>query len=565
MTRRTFPHSIERCLFLAAVLLNALPVLLFKYFPSMDGAAHLYNSRLIHELLFGQNDNVRLFYSFTEVPVPNWLGHFILVAALTILPAFLAEKVLLVLYVVGLPYAFRLLIKTISPQKVEYSFFILPFCYSYLFTLGFYNFSLALVLMFLTMAKWMRMDGTPHTPRALGNLIVLLALLYFAHIFVFGLTLGMLGLHIVINAAPTGPWGGAWVKDVFRSMRPRLVRLGCASAIPLTLALLYYWRMPAAPHYTFIGRRELMEWLYTLRPIISYNTDLESVYIRQIFFALVALSVVSLCIVRRPRNGQGAGNAAMANGRLALFWKALCLVFLLLYLLMPDGNGIAGYMSVRLGLLLLMFFIALLSLHGAPRWFTWAAILFMLYGNFNLGDYYVSVVREQNRIAMNCEKAGSHIPPGSIVYPVDRSGNWLGSHYSNYVGVNTPMVILDNYEAGQGYFPLRWNEAEFPGLRIGRLRVAGLIREPWTQNEGRLERDVDHILVLGDHHGFVQDAGNELVMETLAHYELIYSNEDCAVYKFAGIPLGDPDDGTDGERGRGEPGAARSISDHSLQ
>jgi hypothetical protein len=544
MIRAMIPHSVERYLFLAVVLLNALPVLLFKYFPTMDGPAHLYNSRLIHELLFGETSNVGLFYSFTAIPVPNWLGHFILAAAHIILPAFLAEKILLVLYVVGLPYAFRQLIRTISPQNIEYSYFILPFCFSYLFTLGFYNFSLALILMFITMATWIRTHALPRTVRMLFGLLVLLTLLYFAHIFVFGLTLFMLGLHIVITSIPTGRPGRSWINTFFRSILPGLGRLMIASAVPLILALWYWWRIPAATHYTFIEKYELLEWVYTVRPIISYNTELESVYTRRIFHALAVLFVMSVfvfpAIGRGWHNGHAPVNRAFFNWRFALFWKILCLFFLLLYLFMPDQNGSAGYMSLRLGLLLLMFFIAALSLYGTFKWFTWAVIIFILYCNYNLGKYYVSVIEYQNKFVMNCERAGSHIPPGSIVYPVDRSMNWLAGNYSNYLGIDKPMVILDNYEAVVDYFPLHWDQARIPNLLIGRLRVADLMEEAWVQNEGRPDRYVDHVFVLGDHQDFENDTGNDLVKEVLAYYELIYWNEDCALYRFTGPPRLEP-------------------------
>ncbi len=538
--RKAYPRSIEPFLFLIAVLLNALPVLLFKYFPSKDGAAHLYNARLIQELLFGQDTTVSLFYSFTAIPVPNWLGHFIQAAALTVLPAFLAEKLLLVIYIVGLPYAFRQLIKVISPRNVEYSFFILPFCYSYVFTLGFYNFSLALVLMLLTMAYWLKMASAPRTVRSSINLFVLLTLLYFAHIFIFGLTLCMIGLHTVINAIPRKPWGHAWFNDMFRSLWPKLWRLGIAAALPLLLALIYFWSMPAAPNATFVSKHELMEWLYTLRPIISYNTELERVYTQQIFYALVILAAMSLLVfpamARLQHSGRDVMKAAMPNTRLALFWWALCLVVLVLYLLMPDERGLAGYMSIRLGLMLFIFIIAAVSLQKTPKWFTWVAVLFVLYCNYNLDYYYRSAVWYQNRIALNCERAASHIAPGSIVYPVNRSDNWLADHYSNYLGIDKPLVILKNYEAGLGYFPLQWNVAELPDLRLGRLRVADLIQEPWIQNEGRPKRDIDYVFVLGDINGFAIDADNDMVRETLEHFDLIYSNEDCAVYRFRGTP-----------------------------
>jgi hypothetical protein len=193
--------------------------------------------------------------------------------------------------------------------------------------------------------------------------------------------------------------------------------------------------------------------------------------------------------------------------------------------------------------------IAALSLQKAPKWFTWAAILFVLFCNFGLDFYYLRAVWYQNRIALNCERTGDHIPPGSIVFPVNRSDDWLSRHYSNYLGVNKPLVILENYEAEMGYFPLRWNEEKLPDLRLGRLRMADLIEENWIQNEGRPKREVDYVFVLGDHRAFVNDAKNDTVRETLECYKLIYTNEDCALYQFTGTPAAGPDDGPDVQHG----------------
>ena len=45
-------EKVERWFFLAMTLLNLMPIFVGKFFPTMDGAAHLYNSNLINHLLF---------------------------------------------------------------------------------------------------------------------------------------------------------------------------------------------------------------------------------------------------------------------------------------------------------------------------------------------------------------------------------------------------------------------------------------------------------------------------------------------------------------------------------
>src|SRR5690606_37681279 len=89
-------------------------------------------------------------------------------------------------------------------------------------------------------------------------------------------------------------------------------------------------------------------------------------------------------------------------------WWAICLKFLFLYLLMPDGNGVAGYMSIRLGLLLLMFVLVALSLYRVPKWSIWSAIVLMMIPYSSLWKYHIAVIKDQNRIAKNIELAGEY-------------------------------------------------------------------------------------------------------------------------------------------------------------
>ena len=47
------------------------------------------------------------YLAFDFQPKPNYLSHVLLAGALTVLPPWLADKVVLTLYVVGLPVALR--------------------------------------------------------------------------------------------------------------------------------------------------------------------------------------------------------------------------------------------------------------------------------------------------------------------------------------------------------------------------------------------------------------------------------------------------------------------------
>ena len=149
-------NLIEKYFFLLITGLNLIPILSRKFFPTLDGPAHLYNAQLIKSLLFDNYTLLGDFFIFNQEPIPNWTGHIILSFFNLFLPSFVAEKILLLSYMIGLPLSFRALIKTIAPSNRLFSYLIFPFTYSFVFFLGFYNFCIALVLILITLNYWVK-------------------------------------------------------------------------------------------------------------------------------------------------------------------------------------------------------------------------------------------------------------------------------------------------------------------------------------------------------------------------------------------------------------------------
>ncbi|GCD77529.1 hypothetical protein JCM31826_10110 [Thermaurantimonas aggregans] len=115
----------------------------------MDGPAHLYNANIIAHLL-RENESLSEFYMINKFWIPNWTSHAFLAVLHFIMPAWLAEKILISLYVIGMALSFRFLIKQINTKSVALSIMIFPFMYSFLFHLGFYNFSISFIIFFFT-------------------------------------------------------------------------------------------------------------------------------------------------------------------------------------------------------------------------------------------------------------------------------------------------------------------------------------------------------------------------------------------------------------------------------
>jgi len=158
-------HLIECIVFALVALINLWPITYGKFFPTLDGAAHLHNAQLIQSLLYEGSSALHQVYMFTPEVVPNWTGHFLLAGLNSFLPAFVAEKVFLLIYLIGLPCSFRFFIKKINSPNILLSYLIFPFCYTFLFLLGFYNFSLGILFLFLSLGLWIQIKQAGASPK----------------------------------------------------------------------------------------------------------------------------------------------------------------------------------------------------------------------------------------------------------------------------------------------------------------------------------------------------------------------------------------------------------------
>lgn len=511
----------ERYLFGAVVALNLIPVLAHPFFPTMDGPAHLYNSRLILSLLLG-NEQLAGFFAFTPGIVPNWTGHILLSILNAVLPANLAEKAFLVTCLAGLPLAFRSLLMAVAPHGRWASYLIFPFTYSFLFMLGFYNFSLALVFLFVALRFWVVNGHRMNEWRILAGMLVLSVIIYFSHVFVFAVMEAAIGIHIAATALHGFAKGGGR-EILFASVR-RAGRFLLATALPLLLFCSYYLSTHSEGGGVFLPARELLGWLMNIRPVIALNVPDEEPYALLLFQVIAAALAVAVYL-----------RADLLRKRKELFthsdsWLAVAIFMLLLYFLLPDSDSRAGFVSVRVCLLFYLFLILWLGTVKMNRWFTAVLVIGSLYVNFSLNSGYATAIGHLSEVAVDCHDAGRHVTPNSVVLPLNHSDNWLQGHFSNYAGADVPMVILENYEATTGYFPLMWRMGEMPDILLGELRSTELGCAAWTTNPHGKPILADHVLLLGGWGSGADGCRDELRAHISAHYVPVYEGLHCTLY-----------------------------------
>lgn len=527
----------EKNLFFFITLLNLMPVFIGKFFPTMDGAIHLYNSNLINELLFGNNDIIKQYFIFNNEPVPNWTGHFILSLFNLFLPAFLAEKILILFYLIGLPYAFRGLIKAINPEGILISYFIFPFTYSFLFLLGFYNFSIALVFMMISLTYWIKNENGRFSAWKILTLFLVATITYFSHVFVFGILVFLIVMRVFVYLAvkliSAHSKSSFTIRETFRKLGLLLISI----FIPLILFIYHFYSRAHGGEYVFINNDELVEWLAKIRHIIAYNSSREGLYTTILFYIISFLAVLS--IYNRINNIQVDQDNSFKRKllysfkniiRYSDFWIISAIIILVLYFVLPDSDGAAGFVSVRLGLLFFILLIVWISEQTYPRWLKLFFLIVFLVCNFQLTIYYTKTINYLNKIALDCEKAAEKIEPNSTVLPINYSDHWLVGNFYGYLGIEKPMILLENYEASVGYFPLKWNSEYLPKMLFGNKPQENFTCIYWRSNDQNVQNSIDYIFVLGDVNS-KQDSCNVKIRKTIdIYYELTFQNKNCKLY-----------------------------------
>lgn len=531
-------RGLEEYFFFLVMVLNLIPVFAGKFFPTMDGPAHLYNSNIIKELIFNNNDTISNYFSLNAFPVPNWLGHFILSFFNLFFPAYLAEKVLLISYLIFLPLSYRALMNAIQSNHYYLSYIIFPLSYSFLFLLGFYNFSLGLVLLFTTLAFIIRNYANLNSKKDLLLLLFLFALTYFSHIFIFSLLLTFIATFLtskllidILNTSDS-------IKEILKRYLTPFIIIAIAASIPLSLTLYYFYVTPfKVESGIFIPREELLNWLKNLRPIIAYNLEIEEAYTKKLSLITFSAFLISLytktnkLVYQKNLTAlQNLKNSLKQVLNISDCWLLLAGFLLFLYFTLPDSDNNAGFVSVRLCLLFFMILFLWITSQEISSFFLIIFISGILFCHFQLNTYYLKVIRSLNHIAVECNRVAKFIAPNSVVLPINNSNNWLTGHFSNYLGVDKPIVILENYESDAGYFPVQWNNESIPNILLDTLNV----RPPcynWKTNQSNSQVKIDYVFVLGNLDSEMDSCKNLLKKIVQENYILKYNSDNCQLYE----------------------------------
>jgi hypothetical protein len=457
----SFVKKYEKYLFWLLVFLHLYPVLVIKLFPTLDGPAHLYNSNLINQLLTDSEGFISQFFTLKSFPVPNFTGHAMLCVFNAILPAWLSEKLLLVLIIILLLFSFRMLIKSFDNSNLFADYLIFPFIYSYTFYLGFFNFTIGLILMFFTLTYWIRNSEETSGKKSV-ILMLFLLLLYFSHLLTFLFTGFIIGLLIIWNHildTSSKPSIEAKTKIIIKQ-----ILLLLAASIPgLVLTILFFLQKGKEGKLSYLEIAELFSWLTVIRPLITLNYENMEPVTRLIFYSISGLFLY--IVISRLQSYFKWKNTSDKN----LFynfhdiWLLICIAFLVMYFVFPDWMSSGGHISMRLLLFFFIFLLIWIGMQKINNMIMTLTVVIFLFVSTKFLIYHAEQSKYLGRDALEIYNTSRYIEGNSTVLPIINSGNWMHSNFSNYLAAEkNNLIVLDNYEADKAHFALMWKENKSP-------------------------------------------------------------------------------------------------------
>lgn len=444
----------EILLFWTLVIIGTLPLLSSKYYGTLDGPSHLYNGNIIKELLLGRYSEYENLFSFNPLWVPNWLGHFLFAILGLLFPDYMTEKIVILTYLILTPYFFRKICLHFSPENKFLSYLMIPFAHNHLLYLGFFNFSLGITLFLATVSYVLSIQDNFRTKHIIG-LAILLLFVYFSHVMVLMITIGVLFLlplnllsvrkkekYYLVKNAP----------NFWKSIR--CIALSVIPAFLLTLN--YITKIDSLEEAPRLDLNPLLNMIVDIRPLMTLAYNNHWKMYNWVLFAFFVVLIMGN-IIYTIKSSTGKSNEGFTLNypvpRFSWIWLLITFFFTFLFLIVSNAN----LLPERLIWIVYLFFILSVATLKYPRILRISSLFFILFIQI---IYLRMHMREMKNLSKNVEKiqqTTEHIEPGSLLLTFNYSDNWMESHTAGYFGSGKPIVVLENYEANLTWFPLTWN------------------------------------------------------------------------------------------------------------
>lgn len=526
----SFYNKYEYLIFIIITLLSASQVFLYYVFPTLDGPHHLYNSNLILGLLQG-DQLLESYYTLNSLPISNLTGHAILAFFNSFLPATTALNLLVFIYIAGMAFSFRYLMVTITGRFSPLNYAIFPFILNSSLILGLFNFCLGIVLLFVLLAYWFKVNRTLNIRQLiiLGLLLILMAITHMLTFVFFGLTVILFLLYDIITDYLDSR------KVSFKAILIKILKLAIITVPAAVILISYYLHISEV----FAGKASrviednvsMFENLYFIRPLIIYHATNDGYANIPFFigFVILILTYITYSILNR--------NEKFPGKFYRNFMLCMTLVFLVLLIFVPPGF-LLHTITIRLSLFFYIFLIMWLGTLRLPRWIELLAGLFFI-GIFVEHQFRMGPVRSRTSVNVHdMHGIMDKMEPNSVFLPINAGDFWMEEFITSYIGSDKLMIALRNPQA-YGPFPVMFNYKEMPYTVFGghdRGDIPMFYRSGPKTNE---VKEIDYVVIYkpGKFEKYRQNPDYVSFFEVLDNkFEFVTESprKSCALYRHIG-------------------------------
>ncbi len=518
-------NKVEFIVFLLFLGVSCIYLFSSRFIVSLDGPQHLYNSQVLIDLL-KSNDIVSQFFKINSVIVGYWISHIILALLNWIFPAWLAEKLFILICIAGLAFAFRYFIKSFTTKTTYLFLLIIPFLNHQYLLFGYYAFSMAWIFFFLTLGYFFRSYNKSGIRQSVV-LAVLLVLTFLTHMIVFAFTLFVMGSYLIYDSLRFSGYNN--LKSFLKQKIPFFLRYLLIILPASVLAAIYYKHVAGikmvAVEKIFTSKM-LWEYVRDFKFLVAFDHVLESPFNRVLFFVTAVLFIYSLIVLVLEISGRKEGDKSVIRIKTFLLIIS-CLVFIV-YFAAPDLFG-TGSLKIRILVFFFFLVVSVISLTKTPGLMQFVSaiiILWYLIGIFNVRKAtYLNLSRQ----AIDFEFIESRMEENSVYFQMRMITEWNNEHFPLYTGSDKTLVNVRNPQC-LGHFPIVWNWKEIPATMMGSYSSTNM-NNMWFSNHDRTHRfvKIDYIVVFGYWDFINKDIFTDLREKVFEFYSLDTISKDGMV------------------------------------
>ncbi|MCD6012722.1 MAG: hypothetical protein K0Q79_2584 [Flavipsychrobacter sp.] len=455
------PAKLPVLLFAAGIVASMAMIWLPGYYLTGDGPCHVYNAQILHDLVAGRNTEFySRYYEILWQPNPNWFTTMVLALLMFVVNGVVAEKIFLTLYVLVYVGGFYVLLKKVSGKVSWLLLAVFLFVFTHALTKGFYNFSFSIAFYFWTVWAWLQYLEERRLKTGL-LFFLFLFLVFFTHLLSFGITM--------VSCAAITVSGGIALKNK-KGMVAAILQLLLLAA-PFVAIMLWFANKEGGLQLQFSPHPYRMIELAQFKHGVNFDHN-------ELLWTTIAGSTILLLFVLVVIKFRGLRQVHRYDG-LLYTWIFVMLV----YLFFPeDIIGRAMDMSVRTQLFVMVLTVLIIAYRLRSEKILGAGA-FVLFGCFIVlsGLRFGSIGRISGT-EKELLSVGKYLKPNTVLLPLcfnvegaDETGkplaDWNASfrHGAQYLATAKPLIVLDNYEANTGYFPIKWKEGISPYQHFGPL------------------------------------------------------------------------------------------------